>query len=70
MAVIAKDVCVANGFRLTEFQIISGKEIIDTFFCIRDKKGDRHGRNYDEVEEPLEILLNMCSAEEAELYSA
>jgi len=46
MDVIARDVCVAHGFRLTEFQITNGKEIIDTFFCIRDKQGVRQGRNY------------------------
>ena len=70
MDVIARDVCVAHGFRLTEFQITNGKEIIYTFFCIRDKQGVRQGCNYDEVEEPLKILFNMCTTEESELNSA
>jgi len=70
MDVIARDVCVAHGFRLTEFQITNGNEIIDTFFCIRDEHGNRQGRNDDEVEEPMEILLNMCAAEETKLNSA
>ena len=69
MAVIAKDVCTAYGYRLTEYQIINGGEIKDTFFCIRDEKGVRHGRNYGEVEEPLEILHNMCTTEETKLNS-
>ena len=69
MEVIERDLCAANGYRLTEFQIIEGSEIIDTFFCIRDKQGVRHGRNYDEVEEPLGILLNMCTTEEVKLNS-
>ena len=59
MDVIAKDICEAHGHRLTEFQFINGNEITDTFFCIRDKQGNRYGQNYDTVEEPLEILLNM-----------
>ena len=70
MDVIAKDVCVAHGFRLTEFQILRGKKIIDSFYCLRDKQGNRHGLNYDEVEEPLEILLNMSTTEETKLNSA
>ena len=61
MDVKARDVCVVNEYRLTEYQITNGKEIIDTFFCIRNKQGVRQGRNYDEVEEPLKILLNMCT---------
>ena len=70
MDVIAKDVCVAHGFRLTEFQITNGNEIIDTFFCIRDEHGNRHGQNYDTVNEPLEILLNMSTTKETKLNSA
>jgi len=70
MDVIATDICVAHGFRLTEFQLINGNEIIEPFFCIRDKQGVRQGPNYDEVEEPLKILLNMCTTEETELNSA
>jgi len=70
MDVIAKDVCIAHGYRLTEFQIFNGNEIIDTFFCIRDEHGNRHGENYDTVNEPLEVLLNMSTTEETELNSA
>ena len=69
MDVIAKEVCVAHGFTLTEFQLINGNEIIDTFFCIRDEQGNRHGNNYDEVEEPLEILRNMSTTKETKLNS-
>jgi len=70
MDVIAREVCVFHGFRLTEFQIMNGKEIIDTFFCIRDEHGNRHGQNYDTVDEPLEILLNMSTTKESELNTA
>jgi len=70
MDVIAIDVCIAYGFRLTEFKIMNGNKIIDTFFCLRDKHGNRHGQNYDEVEEPLEILLNICADKDAKLNSA
>ena len=66
MDVIATDVCVAYGFRLTELHIMNGNEIIDTFFCIRDKQGNRHGQTYDKVDEPLEILLNKCRGREGE----
>ena len=64
MDVITRDVCIVNGFRLTEYQITNGKEIIDTFFNIRDAQGVRQGRNYDDVDEPLKIMLNMCITSE------
>ena len=70
MDVIARELCKYHGYRLTEFQLINGNEIIDTFFCIRDEHGNRHGENYDEVEEPLEILLNMSTTKESEQNSA
>lgn len=70
MDIIAKDVCVSHGFRLTEFQLINVNEIIDTFFCIRDKQGVRQGSNYNEVEEPLKILLNMSITKETKQNSA
>ena len=70
MDIIAKDVCVSHGFRLTEFQLINGNEVIDTFFCIRDEHGNRHGQNYDTVEEPLKILLNMSITKETKQNSA
>jgi len=70
MDVIAMDVCAAHGFRLTEFQITNGNEVIDTFFCIRDEHGNRHGQNYDTVEEPLKILLNMSTTKETKQNSA
>ncbi|MFB3090520.1 MAG: hypothetical protein ACE1ZG_04115 [Gammaproteobacteria bacterium] len=70
MDVIATDVCAAHGFRLTEFQITNGNEVIDTFFCIRDEHGNRHGQNYDTVEEPLKILLNMSTTKETKQNSA
>ena len=59
MDVKARDVCIVNGYRLTEYQILDGSEIIDTFFNIRDAQGVRQGRNYDDVEEPLDIILSM-----------
>ena len=59
MDVRARDLCIANGYRLTEYQILDGKEIIDTFFCIRDAQGVRQGHNYDDVDEPMDIILSM-----------
>ena len=59
MDVKARDVCIVKGFQLTEFQIIDGNEIIDTFFNIRDAQGVRQGRNYDDVDEPMDIILSM-----------
>ena len=59
MDVKARDVCVVNEYRLTEYQITNGKEIIDTLFCIRDKQGVRQGCNYDDVDEPMDIILSM-----------
>ena len=61
MDVIARNVCIVNGFRLTEYQMTNGSEIIDTFFNIRDAQGVRQGRNYDDVDEPLDIILRILS---------
>ena len=59
MDVTATDVCLVHGYRLTEYQITNGKEIIDTFFCIRDAQGVRQGRDYDDDDEPMGIILSM-----------
>ena len=61
MDVKARDVCIVNGYRLTEYQIFDGSEIVDTYFNIRDEHGTTHGCNYDDVEEPLKIMLNMST---------
>jgi len=70
MDVKATDVCIVHGYRLTKYQIFDGNEIMDTYFNIRDDQGVVHGSNYDDVEEPLEILLNMCTTGEVPLLSA
>ena len=70
MDVRTRDLCIANGYRLTEYQILDGNEIMDTNFNIRDDHGVIHGSNYDDVDEPLEIMLNMCTAEEIPPLSA
>ena len=70
MDVKATDLCIVMGFRLTEYQIFDGSEIVDTYFNIRDEQGVVHGSNYDDVEEPLKILLNMRTTEEFPLLSA
>jgi len=70
MEVISRELCIYHEYRLTEFQITNDNEIIDTFFCIRDEHGNRQGQNYDEVEQPLEILLNMFTTKETKQNSA
>jgi len=70
MDVKATDLCIVMGFRLTEYQIFDGSEIVDTYFNIRDEHGTTHGCNYDDVEEPLEIMLNMCITDEIPPFSA
>ena len=59
MDVKARDVCIANGFRLTEYQILDGNTVVKTYFNIRDTQGVRHGSDYDDVDRPLDILLSM-----------
>ena len=49
MDVIARDVCEAHGYRLTEFQLINGNEIIDTFFCIRDEQGNKGNKDENKI---------------------
>lgn len=70
MDVKATDLCIVHGYRLTEYQVFNGSDYVYTYFNIRDEQGVVHGSNYDDVEEPLEILLNMCTTGEAPLLSA
>ena len=59
MDVKAIDVCIVHGFRLTEYQVFSGSEIIDTYFNIRDDQGVAHGHDYNDVQIPLNIILRI-----------
>ncbi|MCH8262619.1 MAG: hypothetical protein IIA77_06175 [Proteobacteria bacterium] len=61
MDVIEMDLCIVNRFRLTKYKVFNGDDIVDTYFSIRDEQGTVLGRNYDDVEEPLKMMLNMCT---------
>ncbi len=63
-------VCKVHGFRLTEYKVLNGDDIVDTYFSIRDEQGTVHGRNYNDIEEPLKIMLNMCTTGEITLLCA
>ena len=63
MDVKAIDVCIVNGFRLTEYQVFNDDDIVKTYFNIRDEQGLVFGHNYNDVETPLNIMLGMWATE-------
>ena len=50
-----------KGFRLTEYKVFSGNDIVDTYYNIRDEQGTALGRDYCDIETPLDIILRMLS---------
>ena len=61
MDVVEEDLCIVKGFRLTEYQVFDGDDIVDTYYNIRDEQGTAHGRDYGNIETPLDIILRMLS---------
>ncbi len=55
----SEDLCVIPGYRLTEYNVFDGEDIVKTYFNIRDDQGQVHGRNFDEIEWPLNLLLSI-----------
>jgi hypothetical protein len=53
----SEDICIIPGYRLTEYKVFNGEDIVETYFNIRDEQGHVHGRNFDEIEWPLNLLL-------------
>ena len=53
----SEDICVIPGYRLTENKVYYETGIVETYFNIRDEQGRIHGRNFDEIEWPLNLLL-------------
>jgi len=70
MDVIEIDFCIVHGYRLTEYQVFNGNDYVFSYFNIRDNQGVAHGRDYNNIKEPLEIMLNMCITEEIPPLSA
>ena len=70
MDVRTEDICIVRGFRLTEYQVFNGDYIAYTYFNIRNDKGAVLGRNYDDIEIPLDIMISMWIDEDASLISA
>jgi len=70
MATRVEDICVVKGFRLTEYQVSIGKDIVETYFNIRDNQGAAYGYDYDDIKKPLSIIFNMWAAEDNILLSA
>ncbi len=61
MEVKSEDICIILGSRLTEYKIYDGEGIVYTYFNIRDEQGTVHGRNYGDIETPLDIIIRMLS---------
>ncbi len=53
------DVCIVQGFRLTDYQVFVDNKIVESYFNIRDEQGVILGNNYDDVDTPLKILLSI-----------
>ncbi len=69
MSVRTVDVCSVKGFRLTKYQEYKGDDIVYTYFNIRNDKGAVLGRNYDDIEIPLDIITSMMADKDASLNS-
>lgn len=61
MEIKSKDICIIPGYRLTEYQVFDGKNIVKTYFNIRDDQGRVHGGNFEDIEWPLNLLLSIDS---------
>jgi len=59
MEVKSEDICIIPGYRLTEYNVFDGEDIVKTYFNIRDDQGQVHGRNFDEIKWPLNLLLSI-----------
>ncbi len=57
MEVRTEDICIILEFRVTKFQTIDNGQVINTHFNIRDRDGEVHGRDFDNVDEPVDLLL-------------
>jgi len=52
------ELCIIRGFRLTEYQVFINNKFVDKYYNIRDEQGVIYGYNYDDVDTPLNILIN------------
>jgi len=59
MEVKSQDICIILGYRLTEYKIHDGEDIVTTYFNIRDDRDVVHGPDYDDIAEPLNLLLSI-----------
>lgn len=59
MGVRSTDICIILGYRITENEVFIGEETIDKYFNIRDNLGRVYGRNFNTINEPLDLLFDM-----------
>ena len=59
MELKSNDICIILGHFITEYQVLDGKDIVNTYFNIRDDQGQVHGRDFNNIEEPLKLLLSL-----------
>ena len=73
MKVLKKDVCKILNYLITENRIIDNEKVLDIFYNIRDEEGIIHSQNYNDVDEPFELLRSieksMINAEISECSS-
>ena len=70
MNVITENIRIVRGFRLTEYKVYNGDDLVDTYFNIRNDKGTVLGCDYDDVETPLDIIMSMWADEGTSLTPA
>ncbi len=59
MELKSKDICIILGYFITEYQVFDGKDIVESYFNIRDDLGKVYGRNFNDIQEPLNLLLSI-----------
>ena len=69
MVTKTEDVCVVRGFSLTENKILHNMKLLKTYFNIRDNKGAAFGPDYDDIEKPLAVILNIDIGNAQHAYS-
>ena len=59
MDVLTEDVCKILHYTITECRITDNGEVIDTWYYIKNETGEVFSQNYNDIEDPFDILLSM-----------
>ena len=59
MEIVTEDICKILHYTITERRMIDNGKAIDTYYFIKNENGDIFSQNYNDIEDPFEILLSM-----------